>query len=109
MSRATVNRICAALPGARLAGPPGELDSWKVGGRMFACFHEQKGGVALKTDSIAMAQHLIDAGGVRSAYYLHPSWVLLPFDAPPERQERLIRGSYDIVRAGLPKRVQASL
>ena len=77
MSRALVNTLCAQHPGATASDPTTELDSWKVGGKMFACFGERINGVALKTDSIDTAMMLIDAGVATKAPYFHRSWVLV--------------------------------
>ena len=82
MTRADVDTICAAFPGATEAHPP-ELVSWKVGGKMFACFggEADMSGVSVKTDSVDTAAMLIDAGAAVRAPYFHKSWVRLPFDA----------------------------
>jgi hypothetical protein len=67
MTRAEFDALCAAHPGATLSGP-GELDAWKVGGKMFACFgHEEERAantehVAVKTRRQRTAAMLIDAG-----------------------------------------------
>ena len=110
MSRETVNAICAAQPGAECSDPwGGGHDAWKVAGKMFACIGAVTAGVSLKTDSIETASLLIEAGFAQRAPYFHRSWILCPFDAPPEELRARIAESYAIVRAGLPKRVQAAL
>ena len=109
MSRETVNKICAALPGTRAADPATELDSWKVGEKMFVCFGERIAGFAAKTDSVETAQMLIDAGAATKAPYFHKSWVLVSFDSAEDELRHRIQTSYDLIVSSLPKKVQASL
>ncbi len=109
MSRDHVNHICAALPGATASDPTTELDSWKVGGKMFACFGDRINGVSVKTNSVETAQMLIDAGAASKARYFHKSWVTVPFDAEPEELQHRLTTSYDIIVKSLSKKVQATL
>lgn len=110
MNRDEVNAICAALPGATASDPSaGDLDSWKVGGKMFACFGATWTGVAVKTDSIDTAQMLIDAGVGQKAPYFHRSWIYLPAGSDVDEVRHRLLTSYRIIRAGLPKKVQAGL
>lgn len=106
MSRTLVNRLCASLPGATAADPTTELDSWKVGGKMFACFGERIDGVCVKTDSIETATMLIDAGAATKAPYFHKSWVLVSFDSAEDELRHRIGVSYDIIFKALPKKVR---
>lgn len=106
MSRAIVNTICAAHPGATASDPATELDSWKVGGKMFACFGDRIDGVCLKTDSVETAQMLIDAGAARRAPYFHKSWVLVDFDSAEDELRHRIAVSYDIIFKALPKKLR---
>ena len=109
MTRETVNAICAALPGAEVSEPFGPgIDTWKVGGKIFACRGLQ-GGVAVKTDSVETAEMLIDAGIGAKAPYFHRSWLLLPEDAAADELAHRIDASYRFVRAALPRKVQAAL
>ena len=105
VTRAEVDGICAALPGATEAHPP-ELVSWKVGGKMFACFGGEgdMDGVSVKTPDTDTAAMLIDAGAAVRAPYFHRSWVRLPFGATDmdEARHRLAT-SYDLIRASLKK------
>ena len=110
MSREIVNRICATIPGAALSDPwGGGHDAWKVGGKMFACIGAIQTGVAVKTDSVEIAQMLIDAGVGERAPYFHRSWVYLPEGTAEDELRHRLAVSYDIVRAGLTKKVQATL
>ncbi|HPD94080.1 MAG: MmcQ/YjbR family DNA-binding protein [Rhodobacter sp.] len=108
--RDQINAFCAALPGAEVSDPwGGGHDAWKLGGRMFASVGARRDGVSVKTDSQETAQMLIDAGIAERAPYLHRSWVYLPPDTAPDELRHRIAASYRLIRAGLPKRVQAAL
>ena len=114
-ARADIDALCAALPGAVLSGP-GELDAWKLGGKMFACFgHEEARAsnterVAVKCPDVETAQMLIDAGAACKAAYFHRSWVELPLPGTaPEEARHRIAVSYDTIRAGLPKKARDAL
>lgn len=109
MGRETINSICKAFPRAEWSDPwGGGHDAWKVGGKMFACIGAVMLGVSVKTDSIETAEILIDMGlGVKAPYF-HRSWINLP-DAPEDELRNRLAASYRLVRAGLPKSVQATL
>ena len=110
MDRARVNAICAALPGAEVSDPwGGGHDAWKVGGRMFACIGASGDGVSVKTADTDTAAMLIDAGVGRRAPYFHRSWILMPWSADDDEMAHRLRVSYDLIRAKLPKKVQATL
>ena len=106
MSRDLVNQLCAVHAGATAADPTTELDSWKVGGKMFACFGDRIDGVCLKTDSIDTAQMLIDAGAATKAPYFHKSWVLVSFDSAEDELRHRIGVSSDIIFNALPKKTR---
>lgn len=110
MNRDAVNAICSAFPGAEVSDPwGGGHDAWKVGGKMFACIGASTPGVSVKTDNIETAEMLIEAGAGVKAPYFHRSWLHVPLDAPEEELRHRLRQSYLIVRASLPKKVQAGL
>lgn len=110
MSRDTVNAICARFPGAERSDPwGGGHDAWKVGGKMFASIGTQGGGVSVKTKDIETAQMLIDAGVGVKAPYFHRSWLHLRWGTDQEELAHRLRASYDIIRSGLPRKVQAAL
>ncbi|MGL5138868.1 MAG: MmcQ/YjbR family DNA-binding protein [Beijerinckiaceae bacterium] len=110
MSRELINTICAAFPGAAVSDPwGGGHDAWKVGGKMFACIGAIMPGVSVRTDSVETASMLIEVGvGVRAPYF-HASWINLPFDAQEDMLRHRLAESYRLVRASLPKKVQAGL
>ena len=108
--RATIDAICADLPGAEKSDPwGGGHDAWKVGGKMFACIGSMQSGIAVKTPDIETAEMLIEAGVGVKAPYFHRSWVLLPEDADQAELRHRLEVSYDIVRSGLTKKLQATL
>lgn len=111
VTRAEIDAICAAFPGATLAHPP-ELVSWKVGGKMFACFggEADMDGVSVKCADVETAAMLIDVGAALRAPYFHASWVRLPFEAADaaEAAHRLAV-SYDLVRASLKAALRKAL
>lgn len=110
MSRDAVNRICAEFPGAECADPwGGGHDAWKIGGKMFACIGTMNTGVSVKTPDIETAQMLIDAGIGEKAPYFHKSWIHLAWGVPEDELRHRLECSYDIVRAGLTKKLQANL
>lgn len=110
MTRETVNAICRELPGAEWSDPwGGGHDAWKVGGRMFACIGMADDGVSVKTPDIETATMLIDVGVGQRAPYFHRSWVRLPWDTDPDEMRHRLTASYDIVRASLTKKLQATL
>ncbi|NOE32767.1 MULTISPECIES: MmcQ/YjbR family DNA-binding protein [unclassified Ruegeria] len=110
MDRDYVNAICKEFPGAALSDPwGGGHGAWKIGGKMFACIGTANDGVSVKTPDAETAQMVIDAGVGVKAPYFHRSWVRLPFDADPEELRHRLTVSYDIVRASLTKKLQATL
>ena len=111
MTRDDVDAICAALPGAWFASHhDGGLDAWKVGDKMFATIGMTGDGVSVKCRDVETAQMLIGGGAAIKAKYFHRSWVRVPFDgADPDEMRARIHGSYAIIRASLPKKVQATL
>ena len=109
MTRQKIDQICAAMPGARASDPTVELDSWKVGGKMFACFGDRIDGVCTKTDSADTAQMLIDAGAATKAPYFHKSWVLVSFGAAEDELRHRIESSYAIIFKALPKKTRTEI
>ncbi len=108
--RKRIASICAPLPGAEVSDPWGMgHEVWKVSKKIFACSGVSRAGVTVKTRDTETAGMLIDAGiGVRAPYF-HKSWILLPEDvADDELRHRLVT-SYDLVRAGLTRKVRATL
>ena len=105
-----LNALCASLPGAEVSQPfgPGD-DIWKVGGKIFAALGEGGTVATVKTDGTETAEMLIAAGLARKAPYFHRSWVQLPAQTAPAEQSHRIEVSYRLIRAALPRKVQAGL
>jgi len=111
MTRTIVNDFAATLPGAEVSDPwGGGHDAWKVGGKMFAEIGARDHGVCVKCRDIESAGLLIELGRAERARYLHRSWVCIPWGLVDD-QEMLDRvaESYRLIRAKLPKKVQAGL
>lgn len=112
MTRALVNAHCASLPGAENSDPwGGGHDCWKVGGKIFALVGAREDhGVSVKCADVETARLIIEMGHGARAPYMHASWVRLPWGMvdDAELQERLTT-SYRLIRASLPKRLQAGL
>jgi len=115
VTRSDFDTVCAGMPGAVLSGP-GELDAWKIGGKMFACFGhvEQRAAnteaASVKCPDVETAAMLIDAGAARKAAYFHRSWVTLDLASlDPDEARHRVAVSYDTVRAGLKKSERDSL
>ncbi len=110
MSRQTVNAICATFPGASVSDPwGGGHDAWKVGGKMFASMGAIMEGASIKTDSIETAQMLIEAGIGKKAPYFHASWINISWDMNEAELTARLKNSCNLIRASLPKKVQAAL
>ena len=52
---------------------------------------------------------LIDAGVGSRTKYFHRSWINIPLDGDEDELRHRLTVSYDIVRAGLTKKLQNSL
>jgi predicted DNA-binding protein (MmcQ/YjbR family) len=66
--------------------------------------------VAAKTADPDTARLIIEMGRATRAPYFHASWLRIPFGLVPDDELReRITTSYGIIRAGLPKKLQATL
>lgn len=115
MTRADFDTLCAIHPGAVLSGP-GELDAWKIGGKMFACFGHTDTRAANNDHAVVrcadteMARMLIETGAAGKPAYFRGAWVRLDLESlDPEEAAHRIAVSYDTIRSGLTKKLQASL
>jgi predicted DNA-binding protein (MmcQ/YjbR family) len=103
------NSLCARHPGGEMSQPFGPgADVWKVGGKIFAVTGPE--GTAVKTASVETAALVIEMGRAVRAPYFHASWMLVPHGRVPDDEvaER-IATSYALIRARLPKKLQATL
>lgn len=117
MTLARFRQLCLALPGAT-EQMQWEVDAvFKVGGKMFAvaCTDHRKYPhvpmCSFKCDDEAFATLVEQEGIVPAPYLARAKWVaLMDWSALPDREiAALVARSYALVRAGLTKRVQASL
>ena len=108
--RTRLDTICAGLPGAEKSDPwGGGHEAWKVGGKLFASIGAVTPGVSVKCRDVETARMLIDAGIGSKAPYFHASWVLLGTRTETDELEHRTLQAYDIVRAGLTRKLQATL
>ena len=115
MTRAEFDALCATRPGAVLSGP-GELDAWKVGGKMFACFGhvdtraENTDHVVVRCADADMARMLIETGAAGRPAYFRGAWVRLDLAGLGHGEAaHRARISYETIRAGLTKKARAAL
>lgn len=111
MTRATVNRICSALPGAEVSDPwGGGHDCWKVGGKMFAAIGSRDLGVSVKCADLETADMLREIGMGIKAPYLHATWILIPWGRVDEAElTHRLRTSYILIRSTLTRAARAAL
>ena len=115
MTRGDFDALCAAHPGAVLSGP-GELDAWKIGGKMFACFGHQETRAANTDHAVVRvpdretAEMLIDAGAGGKPAYFRGAWIRLDLAAlDGDEAAHRVAVSYRTIRAGLAKKAQRAL
>ena len=115
MTRDEFNAFCGALPRTAHVVQWGNSDVWKVGGKLFALCGWYEGGPAFtfKVGEIAF-EVLGDAPGSRPAPYLASrgmKWLQV-YDVAPLGQGELeghLKASYDMIVAGLTKKVRTEL
>ena len=110
--RDTVKSLACALPGATVDhnfGP--EIDSWKVGGKLFAIAGAE--GVSVKCPDRETAAMLVEVGQAEPAPYLaHAGWVRVTGQALEDgtvTKDDLVhrlRVSHETIVASLPKRAR---
>jgi predicted DNA-binding protein (MmcQ/YjbR family) len=115
MTLDALRRLCLSFPGATEQIQWGADLVFKVGGKMFcvACPEPATNAVAMsfKCDDETFAE-LIERDGLLPAPYLaRAKWVALQrFDSLPSRElSPLVRRSYDLVVAKLPKTARGAL
>jgi predicted DNA-binding protein (MmcQ/YjbR family) len=113
MTLDALRRLCLSFPGATEQIQWGADLVFKVGGKMFCVANTEPGAVAMsfKCDDETFAA-LVERDGVIPAPYLaRAKWVALErFDSLPVRElTPLLRRSYELVAAKLPKATRAAL
>ncbi len=115
MTRDQFNAYCASLPATTHVVQWGNSDVWKVGGKVFAIcgWAESEDAFTFKVSDLAY-EILTDMPGLRPAPYMASrglKWVQ-HYDEPGLNDEALIqhfRASYDMVVAGLTKKLRREL
>ena len=115
LTAAKLRRHCLGFPGAGEEFPfsPG-VSVFKVSGKMFALsrLDERPLAVSLKCEPELAEQLRASHAAIRPGYHLNKRhWNTVEIDGslPDQLILDLIEDSYDLVLAGLPKRVQAEL
>ncbi|MEH6644613.1 MmcQ/YjbR family DNA-binding protein [Sulfitobacter sp.] len=115
MTREELTAFCAALPHATLVVQWGNANVYKIGGKVFAIIGLGQTGdtVTFKTSHMAF-EILSDSPGLRPTPYMASrglKWIQ-QFEKPGLSDDSLrdhIRASYDMVAAGLTRKLRASL
>jgi predicted DNA-binding protein (MmcQ/YjbR family) len=113
LNRDGVRDHCASMPHATWDFPYGPtVRVFRVGGKTFALVSEAQDDASFKCDpglaEILRGQY----AAVRPGYHLnkrHWNTVTLDGSVPDDQVLEMVRHSYDLVFAGLPRRTQASL
>jgi len=115
MNAEWVRRFCLSLPHTTESTPfgPDHL-VFKVGGKIYAIVALEPGGstyMSLKSTPEEFAELVELPGVIPAPYMARNHWIALEHeDALPMAEiKRLIRRSYDLVVARLPKRTRAAL
>lgn len=111
MELEALRAVCKALPGVTEDVKWGGDLVFSVAGKMFAVFGLETGGLSFKA-APETRDALLDEDGVRPAPYLaRHGWVLVdePHSLPDDRLAELIRASYALVVARLPRKVREAL
>jgi predicted DNA-binding protein (MmcQ/YjbR family) len=108
-----VRRYCLSFPHATEHVQWGADLVFKVGGKMFAIVPLEAGSnwVSFKCDAEELPDLLERPGVVPAPYLARAGWAALQSeDALPRAEvKRLLRQSYDLILARLPKRARAAL
>jgi len=108
-----IRRCCLSFPHATEQVQWGSDLVFKVGGKMFAVAPTEPAPVCLSFKcTLEESAELAERPGIIPAPYLaRAHWVALQSEDALPRVEikRLLRQSYDLVFAGLPKKMQAGL
>ena len=110
MTPAALRKFCAALPGATYDVKWGVDHVYSVGNKMFAVFGPD-GGVSFKVDDHRFLELTDREGIVPAPYAARFKWILLksPKALPDAEVKALVQRSYELVRAKLPRKLQAAL
>ena len=101
---------CLSLPGAECVQQWGDDQVYKIAGKMFAATDAACTKISFKCSDEAF--HVLTGSGAAqpAAYLARAKWVTLtPKALPPGELKARITQAYAIIRAGLTRKVQASL
>jgi predicted DNA-binding protein (MmcQ/YjbR family) len=108
-----IRSVCLALPGATEQVQWGNDLVFKVGAKMFAvtCLEPAPVWLSCKTSPERFAELIERSGIIPAPYLARAKWVALQSDCTMGRNElkALLRDSYNLVVAGLPKKIRESL
>ncbi len=83
---------------------------YKIGGKVYAIYADQKHRVTLKCADVETAEFLIEIGvATRAPHLPRGGWISLPADMERGDLEARLETSYETVKAGLPKAAQEAL
>ena len=113
MDRDQVRNICLALPGTSETVQWGDALVFKVAAKMFAVMSLEPSGTVLSfkcgpEEFLELGEH---PGCLPAPYLARAQWIAMEtLDALPAREvRRLLRQSYDLVVAKLPKKTREAL
>ncbi len=113
MATEWVRRYCLSFPHATENVQWGDDLVFKIAGKMFVVLNLEAGGnwLSFKCTAEEFAELVERPGVIPAPYLARASWVALETkDALPRAElQRLLRNSYDLVAARLPKRALAEL
>lgn len=109
--RKTFDKVLGGWPGVRF------VDQWdshvaKVGDKVFAVLGEREDWRLVAKCSEESFEILTSLEGIRQApYFAKRKWISIGDHSPlePEEQEHYVRRSYELVAAGLTKKLRAEL
>lgn len=105
------NSFCASLPFTTNVVQWGGASVWKIGGKVFAIYWSETGGVTFKAGDIGF-EVLSDEAGYKPAPYFASrgmKWILASNDVEDEDVKAHIANSYEIVKSGLSKKQKKEL
>ncbi|WIM67389.1 MmcQ/YjbR family DNA-binding protein [Corynebacterium breve] len=104
------SRVAAELPGAELTHPFGpEWDVWKVSGKVFCLLTDLRGDdiVTVKSDPVEARALQEEFAAISPGYHMNKKhWITLRDGVPEDVVAELLRESYRLVVAGLPRRLR---
>ncbi len=110
MTPAALRKHCLSLPGAELVVQWGDEQVYKIAGKMFVVSDPAGTRVSFKCSDEAF--HLLTEAGLAepAPYLAKAKWVQVsPGAMPPAELRQRLTQAYAIVRAKLPRKVQAGI